>query len=246
MSLYKLSNQIFTLGLDAQEMSVYAYLCSLPSLQDMLDGAATVYVKQSTIAANCGIRATQTVSKIIARLTDKGLVEPVKRAVKANRHKGTYTYAVKHLPLDGGYFFVERKVFGKLTPRQMLIYLFLCKSYSTKLNICWNSYTDIAEQTGMKREQIIRTVQELIELHLIVRSRRKARENNRVFIDNHYLIIFFVRGYIKREVRLFRKNNRTRDLHRGRPTQQLQHTTFSWKCQEVFANFFLCRGSPSD
>ena len=54
MSLYKLSNQIFTLGLDAQEMSVYAYLCSLPSLQDMIDGAATVYVKQSTIAANCG------------------------------------------------------------------------------------------------------------------------------------------------------------------------------------------------
>ena len=151
MSQFKLANQIMTLGLDAQEMSVYAYLCSLPSLQDMLDGSATVYVKQSTIAYNCCIRATQTIAKIIARLTDKGLVEPVKRAVKANRHKGTYTYAVKHLPLDGGYFFVERKVFGMLSPRQMMIYLFLCKSYSTKLNICWNSYNDIAEQTGMKR-----------------------------------------------------------------------------------------------
>ncbi len=246
MSQFKLSNQIMTLGLDAQEMSVYAYLCSLPSLQDMLDGSATVYVKQSTIAHNCCIRATQTIAKIIARLTDKGLVEPVKRAVKANRHKGTYTYAVKHLPLDGGYFFVERKVFGMLSPRQMMIYLFLCKSYSTKLNICWNSYNDIAEQTGMKREQIIQTVRELIELHLIVRSRRKARENNRVFIDNHYLIILFVRGSIKKEVRLFRKNNRTGVLHIGRPKQQLQHTTFSRKCQEVLTDFFLCRGSPSD
>lgn len=246
MSCYKLSNQIFDLGLDAQELSIYAYLCSLPSLQDMLDGAATVYVKQSTIAANCGIRATQTVSKIIARLTDKGLVEPVRRAVKANRHKGTYTYAVKHLPLDGGYFFVERKVFGKLSPRQMLIYLFLCKSYSTRLGICWNSYNDIAAQTGMKREQIIQTVRELIELHLIVLSRRKARENKKVFIDNHYLIIFFVQGSIKREVRLFRKNNRTGDLHQGRPNNQFQHTTFLRNCQEVFANFFLSRGSPSD
>lgn len=33
MSRYKLSNQIFNLGLDAQEISVYAYLCSLPTSQ---------------------------------------------------------------------------------------------------------------------------------------------------------------------------------------------------------------------
>ena len=31
MSLFRLSNYIFELGLDAQELSVYAYLCSLPT-----------------------------------------------------------------------------------------------------------------------------------------------------------------------------------------------------------------------
>lgn len=31
MSLFRLSNHIFELGLDAQELSVYAYLCSFPA-----------------------------------------------------------------------------------------------------------------------------------------------------------------------------------------------------------------------
>ena len=39
MSLFKLSNQIFQLGLDAQEVSVYAYLCSLPTAQHTITGS---------------------------------------------------------------------------------------------------------------------------------------------------------------------------------------------------------------
>lgn len=63
MSKFTLSNQIFNLGLDSKELSVYAYLCSLPSFQNTLSGAATVRVKQATIALKCGIKAVQTVSK---------------------------------------------------------------------------------------------------------------------------------------------------------------------------------------
>lgn len=114
MGRFKLSNQIFELGLDAQEMSVYAYLCSLPTAQYTIAGEATVRVKQSTIARNCGIRALQTVARVISRLQDKGLTEQLGRSVKINRHKGTYCYAVKHLSLDSGYFFVDRHIFGCL------------------------------------------------------------------------------------------------------------------------------------
>ena len=247
MSRYRISNQIFALGLDAQEMSIYAYLCSLPSERYTLDGAATVCVKQSTIAQKCGIRAAQTVSKVIGRLCERGLVEPLGRLVKADRRKGTYRYAVRHLPLHKGWFWLDRHVFGRLTPRQMLIYLFLCKSFRSDMNICWNSYQDIARQTGMKREMVIQTVNELVHLHLIVRIHKRARENNKVYVDNRYQIVIFQRGRIhkgKKIVRLLCENSHTTGSCRS--TEQLYHSTLSRKCQGSLPHFFETRGSPSD
>ena len=249
MSRFKLANQIFLLGLDAQELSVYAYLCSLPTTRFTLSGAATVCVKQSTIAEKCGIRAVQTVSKIISRLCVKELVEPMQRSMKANHHRGTYSYAVQQPDQKDGYFFVERRVFGMLSPRQMMIYLFLCKSFSTKLNICWNSYHDIAEQTGMKRELVIQTVNELAAMHLIVRFRKKARENNRMYVDNHYQIIFFIRGRIrkgKKMARLLCESNRTEVLTEKPYITHLHNSTENEVCQEVLTDFSLVRGSPPD
>ncbi len=155
MSLFRLSNHIFELGLDAQELSVYAYLCSLPASGFTLQGSNIVTVKQRTIAANCGIRSPVTVAKTIDQLREKGLVDYLEWQYKANGHRGTYWYAVIKHPTDNGFFMVDRHVFGMLVPRQMLVYLFLCKSFSTVLHDCWNSYNDIAAQIGMKRESVI-------------------------------------------------------------------------------------------
>lgn len=248
MSRFKLSNQIFDLGLDAQELSIYAYLCSIHSGQQTITGENIVCVKQSTIAKNCSIRSVQTVARILSRLQDKGLAEPLRRSVKANRHRGTYSYAVKQLSLDGGFFFVDRHIFGRLVPRQMLIYLFLCKAYSTELNDSWNSYNDIAAQTGMKRETVIQTVTELAEMNLIVRCRRKSRENKRVFVDNHYQIIFFIRGRIRKKckkiVRLHSQYNRTNGQLLRLPFNHVHYTTLSAECQDKLRTFFSVRGSP--
>ena len=93
----KLSNKIFDFGLNPKEMSIYAYLCSLPSENPMFEGNA-VKVKQATIAQKCGIKAVQTVSKTIDTLAAKGLVIPLKRSVKQNGYKGTYIYEIKKLP----------------------------------------------------------------------------------------------------------------------------------------------------
>lgn len=250
MSQFKLSNQIFTLGLDAQEISVYAYLLSLPSDRHTLNGFSTISVKQSTIAFKCGFKAARTVARVICRLQEKGLVEALVRSVKVNRHRGSYTYAVRQLAMDTGYFFVDRHIFGRLVPRQMMIYLFLCKSFSYELNICWNSYNDIAAQTGMKRELVIQTVNELCDMHLIVRMRRKARTSSRLFIDNHYQIVFFQQGRIrkKRNVRLYFRYNRTGWglLHSKSLSLQYYHSTLSEKCQVISPSFFMGRGSPSD
>ncbi len=246
MSRFRLSNKIFDMGLNAAEIAVYAYLSSLPSDMPTLDGKA-VRVKQSTIASKCGIKAVQTVSKVISRLNDKGLVEPLGRSIKANRHKGTYSYNVKKLPTKDSFFIVDRYIFGRLVPRQMMIYLFICKSFSVQLNDCWNSFNDIADQTGMKRETVIQTVNELAEMKLIVKNRRKSRDNRRVYVDNHYQIISYVPGKIirKGKVRLHSQYNRTRDLDKSSLAQYYSNT-FSSKCQDISEKFFLCRGSPQN
>ncbi|MBQ6944681.1 MAG: helix-turn-helix domain-containing protein [Ruminococcus sp.] len=201
MSVFKLSNSIFDLKLTASELTVYAYLCSLPSEYTMLDGAAAIKVKQATIASKCGIKAVQTVAKVITSLEKKSLVEPVKRSVKRNGYKGTYMYKIKKLSTDNSFFFVDRSVFGQLVPRQMMIYLFICKSYNTQICDCWNSYKDISVQIGMKRETVIKTIAELETLKLIRKSCRKSRENRRVYVDNHYILILYVKGSFKRRKR---------------------------------------------
>ena len=89
MSLFRLSNHIFELGLDAQELSVYAYLCSLPASDSTLQGASVISVKQRTIAANCGIKSPVTIAKAIDRLREKGLVDYLERNKKANGQHGT-------------------------------------------------------------------------------------------------------------------------------------------------------------
>ena len=244
MSLYKISNRIFELGLSAPEISVYAYLCSLPADSRTLSGMETVKVKQSTIGLNCGLRSLQTVAKVLAKLAEHQLIEPLARAYKRGGRKGTYRYAVKKLPVNSSYFFMERRVFGLLCPRQMLVYLFLCKSFSSVLNDCWNSYNDIAEQTGMKRETVVQTVRELAEMKLIVRMQRRSKENRRVFVDNHYQIVRFVRGKIRRKgkARPQRKCGRTGSLH-SRHKAHPYHSTLCRICQEVFSSLWR-RGSP--
>ena len=200
MSIFRLSNDIFALGSNAQEIAVYAYLCSLFPIAATLQGGIVVSVKQRTIAVNCGMKSPVIVSRTIDRLRQKGLVEYLERSTKENGQRGTYSYAVTVQQTDKGYFMVDRRVFGMLTPRQMLVYLFLCKSFSTVLHDCWNSYNDIAAQIGMKRESVVQIIGELVAAGLIVRMQRKARENRRVFVDNHYLIVCFTAGHIRRKM----------------------------------------------
>ena len=211
MSIFRVSNSIFALGMDAQEIAVYAYLCSLPASGFTLQGAAVISVKQRTIAANCGIKSPVTVAKAIDRLREKGLVDCLERSRKVNGHHGTYCYAVTKQQTDTGFFTVDRHIFGMLIPRQMLIYLFLCKSFSTVLYDCWNSYNDIAVQIGMKRETVVQTVRELVRLGLIVRMQRRSKENRRVFVDNHYSIVRFEVGHIRVKMPKTRQADKSED-----------------------------------
>ncbi len=211
MSIFRLSNSIFALGLDAQEIAAYAYLCSLPASGFTLQGSAVISVKQRTIALNCGIKSPVTIAKAIDRLREKGLVDYLERQYKANGRRGAYWYAVTKQPTDTGFFTVDRRVFGLLIPQQMKVYLFLCKSFSTVLHDCWNSYNDIAAQIGMKRKTVVQTVRELVGLGLIVRMQRRSKENRRVFVDNHYSIVRFEIGHIRAKMLKMRQTAKSDD-----------------------------------
>lgn len=250
MSYCKISNTIFDLGLDVQELSIYVYLSGLPSDMPSFDGNV-VSVKQSTIASKCGIKAVQTVSKIIARLIDKGLIDSLGRSKKRNGYNGTYSYNVKKLPTQDSFFTFDRYIFGRLNPRQLVVYLFICKSFSFQINDCWNSYNDISRQTGLKRETAISTVNELANMKLIVRFRRRSKSNRRVYVDNHYQIIPYIsrKSLRKGLTRLHLEYNRARKLKVRYPSTHLQHDyiTLLSKSQdfsERLFNFFSCRGSP--
>ena len=240
MSLFKISNKVFTLGLDPQEMAVYVYLCSLPAAELTLTGASVISVKQTTIGQHCGIKSPATVSKVIERLRQWQLLEPLERSCKENHRLGTYKYAVTKQSFDDGYFFTERRVFGQLCPRQMMIYLFICKSYSPTLGRCWNSYNDISAQTGMKRESVIQTINELVAGHFITRYRRRSKDNPKVFVDNHYRIVLYVRGHIKRKMRLQPTCNRTKDPTDVESLDSSNSNTNAGLCQAPFQ----ARGSP--
>jgi predicted transcriptional regulator len=184
--------------------------------------------------------------KSIDRLREKGLVEHLERSTKSNGQRGTYSYAVTKQQTNKGYFTVDRRVFGMLTPRQMLVYLFLCKSFSTVLHDCWNSYNDIAEQTGMKRETVIQTVNELVAGHFITRIRRRAQDNRRVFVDNLYQIVRYVTGKITKKIkRLYRKYNRTKGLLNSNAIAHLDYNRKERICQ-VAKQKFPVRGSPQN
>lgn len=246
MSLFKLSNSIFDMKLDAQELAVYAYLCSIEASECTLNGESVVHVKQATIGEKCAIRSLQTVRKILRKLSIRGLINPLNRLVKHNGQKGTYFYGIKKQPLSGGYFYVNRKVWGALKPRQMMIYLFICKSWDALRNDCWNSFQDIANQTGMKREQVIKTIKELTASHFIVRIRHRAKDHAHVYVDNHYQVVQYVQGKIKRKVRLHAQYNRTDATHSAAYHNNLIVSHFQRFVKPFSVFSFFSRGSPQN
>lgn len=188
LSYIKLPNEILEMNLTAKELAVLFYLSSIyPSR-----GRDTVCVKQSTIASKCGIKTTQTVSKITASLSAKGLIE-CRRCIYDNNSTGMIYYTLL-LPKVSkkGYFTVQRQILNEqLTPVLLRAYLFICRSLSPSLGRCWNSYNDLAKLIRTSRSKAIEIIAQLIAKKVICRQKMKTRQNKRVYGDNHYLIVFY-------------------------------------------------------
>lgn len=187
LSYIKLPNEILEMNLTAKELAVLFYLSSIYA-----SGRDTVCVKQSTIAKKCGIKTTQTISKITASLSDKGLII-CRRCLYENNSTGMIYYTLKLPTASKGYFSVQRHILNEqLTPVQLRAYLFICRSLSPSLGRCWNSYNDLAKLIGISRSKAIEIVAQLVSKNVIRKQKIKTRSNKRVYGDNHYTVVCYV------------------------------------------------------
>ncbi len=187
LSYIKLPNEILEMNMTAKELAVIFYLSSI-----YVPGRDTVCVKQSTIAKKCGIKTTQTVSKITASLSDKGLIT-CRRCLYDNNSTGMIYYTLKLSTASKGYFFVQRHILNEqLSPVQLRAYLFICRSLSPSLGRCWNSYNDLAKLIGISRSKAIEIVAQLTKKNVIRKYKIKTLINKRVYGDNHYTVVCYV------------------------------------------------------
>lgn len=187
LSYIKLPNEILEMNLTAKELAVLFYLSSIYA-----SGRDTVCVKQSTIAKKCGIKTTQTISKITSSLSDKGLII-CRRCLYDNNSTGMIYYTLKLPKASKGYFSVQRHILNEqLSPVQLRAYLFICRSLSPSLGRCWNSYNDLAKLIGISRSKAIEIVAQLVSKNVIRKQKIKTRSNKRVYGDNHYTVVCYV------------------------------------------------------
>lgn len=247
LSYIKLPNEILEMNLTAKEMAVLFYLSSIYA-----SGRDTVCVKQSTIAKKCGIKTTQTVSKITTSLSDKGLII-CRRCLYENNSTGMIYYTLKLPTASTGYFSVQRQILNEqLTPVQLRAYLFICRSLSPTLGRCWNSYNDLAKLIGTSRGKAIEIVAQLVRKNVITKQKIKTRQNKRVYGDNHYTVVCYVcHRPIRRKLGSSSRRNKNVGLpfSKSNPTGQsanlsntssvFNNTTKLGLCQGDRLNFFV-------
>ncbi len=241
-----ISNSILDMGLSCAELSVFVYLLSIYNEKADRDKLDWVLVRQSVIAEKCGIKSKQTVSKAIRSLMEKGLIREIRRTVLGEKRLGAYVYILNRPSLEGGYFSLERNEINGKTPRQMKVYLFICRSICNRIQYCWKSYTNIAEDVGMKRSEVMSIIKSLLQGGSVGRNRRKDKENRRLFVKNLYFLILRVEGSISKKpakelrLRLTTKHSPKITLRNtvAKHILSYKNTTEYFICQALLRNFF--------
>lgn len=155
-------------------------------------------VRQQTIASHCGIKSTQTVSKITDSLMRKGYITHILAAYRKDNRKGTYTYVLnpEKNKVSANYTRIERTVFGKsLTAIELRLYILIIKSLDSKLGYCFKSFNDLADELRIKRDTAMKIISNLVNLRLIRKQRKMRYDNSKVYADNSYStkVIRFIR-----------------------------------------------------
>lgn len=208
-SYFLISNSVITASeLTHNEFAVYSYLLSIYSNIRSKAGHEYKRVRQQTIAAHCGIKSTQTVSRIIESLMIKGYITHILAAYRKDNRKGTYTYVLnpEKNKVKSDYTRIDRNVFNKkLSAPELRLYILIMKSIDSKLGYCFKSFTDLAVELNIKRDTAMKIVSNLVNLRLIRKQRKMRYDNRNVYADNSYSL---------KVIRFIKKRNKP-GLHSG-------------------------------
>ena len=198
-SYFLISNSVITAReLTHNEFAVYTYLLSIYSNIRSRAGHEYKRVRQQTIAAHCGIKSTQTVSRIIESLMRKGYITHIIAAYRKGNRKGTYTYVLnpEKNKVKSDYTRIDRNVFNKkLSAPELRLYILIMKSIDSKL----------ADELNIKRDTAMKIVSNLVNLHLVRKQRKMRYDNRKVYADNSYSL---------KVIKLIKKRNKP-GLHSG-------------------------------
>ena len=198
-SYFLISNSVITAReLTHNEFAVYTYLLSIYSNIRSRAGHEYKRVRQQTIAAHCGIKSTQTVSRIIESLMRKGYITHIIAAYRKDNRKGTYTYVLnpEKNKVKSDYTRIDRNVFNKkLSASELRLYILIMKSIDSKLGYCFKSFNDLADELRIKRDTAMKIISNLVNLRLIRKQRKMRYDNSKVYADNSYStkVIRFIR-----------------------------------------------------
>lgn len=208
-SYFLLSNSVITSNeLTHNEFAVYTYLLSVYSNIRSKAGHEYKRVRQQTIASHCGIKSTQTVSRIIESLMRKGYITHIIAAYCKDNRKGTYTYVLnpEKNKVKSDYTRIDRNVFNKkLSTSELRLYILIIKSIDSKLGYCFKSFNDLADELNIKRDTAMKIVSNLVNLHLVRKQRKMRYDNRKVYADNSYSL---------KVIKLIKKRNKP-GLHSG-------------------------------
>ena len=208
-SYFLLSNSVITSNeLTHNEFAVYTYLLSVYSNIRSKAGHEYKRVRQKTIAAHCGIKSTQTVSRIIESLMRKGYITHIIAAYRKDNRKGTYTYVLnpEKNKVKSDYTRIDRNVFNKkLSASELRLYILIMKSIDSKLGYCFKSFNDLADELNIKRDTAMKIVSNLVNLHLVRKQRKMRYDNRKVYADNSYSLK--VIRFIRKRWQIFRRRS---------------------------------------
>lgn len=227
----------FTLS-DA-ELTVMTYLYSIKGFKNLY--GQCVKVKQETIAKVCKI-SVPTVARVLKKLMEKSVILNKVRSIKNNGQLSTCYYVLKSIHKNDKFFLIDRKSLLALSPRLIKPYLFICRSIDSKSK-CYQSYSDIAAATGIKRSDVVVIMTELCNLKLIRKKKKLTRQGD--YTDNTYIVIRFIMPRIfkkgQKKMSRFGKSKLINHLINKLSTFTKYCTQVCRKCQAVFLS---TRGSP--
>lgn len=229
LNYFLMSNDI-DFSMSDSELFVQTYLYSIKGFTNLY--GRCVKVKQETIAKACNI-SVATVTRALKSLIQKGIIINKVRSIKSNGHLSTCYYVLK--PVDtSNYFIVHRKALKQLSARLIKPYLFICRSVDNKTNSCYQSYSDIAAVTGIKRTDVISIIKELNDLGLI-RKKKKITKNGD-YTDNTYFVIGFI------VAKIFKKGQKKMSyLRQSKLINKLVKVIPSFK-KHCTSLFMICQG----